>query len=640
MKIFETAKWIWRVADEQSKDEYVEFFKRITLRADEKTVVRISCDGDYTLFINGKYAASNQYGDYEHYKVYDELDVSELVKDGENDFAVLVWHSGYNSSRYIVGAAGLIYEVLQGGRARAVSDTDTLCRRSSAYKSGYEKIVTVQLGYSFLYDATKEDGWLNGNGEGFEPARLQNKTTSFFARPNKKLELLERVKTTVLAQEANRILIDLGEETVGLPVLEFVSEKSQTVNVAFGEHILDGGVRRRIGNRDFSFEYVAKVGVNRYVNYMLRLGCRYLEVTSEYPIDLQYIGVLPQVYPVKKRAVVLQNEPDQRIYDICVNTLQLCMMEHYVDCPWREQCLYAFDSRNQMLCGYYAFEGGNAEYARSNLKLMSEDRREDGLLSICYPCGVDLTIPSFSLHYFLAVREYLEHTGDVEFVKEIYPKLQAVLKTFIDNVQDDLAHTFAGKNHWNFYDWSDYLNGRYRGEEDSSPDLVINSLFVLALKHLQKIDEALGYPFAYADLADRVSRRAKQAFFRSDKGLFAMWEDGEEYTVLGNALAVLAGLTSKDEAERICRKIATGELSESSLSTKAFKYDALLATDSEKYKDVVLSELRRDYQVMLDEGATTVWETLDGAKAFSDAGSLCHGWSAAPIYYFHKLLLR
>ena len=73
-------------------------------------------------------------------------------------------------------------------------------------------------------------------------------------------------------------------------------------------------------------------------------------------------------------------------------------MEHYVDTPWREQCLYAFDSRNQMLCGYYVFENGNAEYARGNLKLIAEDRRADGLLSICTPCGTDLTIPAFSLY--------------------------------------------------------------------------------------------------------------------------------------------------------------------------------------------------------------------------------------------------
>ena len=40
---------------------------------------------------------------------------------------------------------------------------------------------------------------------------------------------------------------------------------------------------------------------------------------------------------------------------------------------------------------------------------------------------------------------------------------------------------------------------------------------------------------------------------------------------------------------------------------------------------------------MIDYGSDTVWETLDGAKAFGNAGSLCHGWSAVPVYIFHKL---
>ena len=40
---------------------------------------------------------------------------------------------------------------------------------------------------------------------------------------------------------------------------------------------------------------------------------------------------------------------------------------------------------------------------------------------------------------------------------------------------------------------------------------------------------------------------------------------------------------------------------------------------------------------MLDDGSTTVWETLEGAEAFHNAGSLCHGWSAVPIYVYHRL---
>lgn len=40
---------------------------------------------------------------------------------------------------------------------------------------------------------------------------------------------------------------------------------------------------------------------------------------------------------------------------------------------------------------------------------------------------------------------------------------------------------------------------------------------------------------------------------------------------------------------------------------------------------------------MLKAGATSVWETTDGASAFNNAGSLCHGWSASPIYFYHIL---
>ena len=565
------------------------------------------------------------------------MDVSEFVKDGENNFAVLVWHFGDNTSRYRVGLPGLIYEVLQSGKVCDVSNTDTLCRKSLAYKNGYEKIITYQLGYSFLYDATKEDDWINGDGKGFALSVIQNKAATFYARPNPKLIFQEKANITIVTQDEKHVLIDLGEEMVGCPVLEFISDKEQTIRVAFGEHVLDGCVRRIIGARDFSFEYIAKEGQNIYANYMLRLGCRYLEIYSEYPIDVQYIGVLPQVYPIKKKSVALQNETDQKIYDICVNTLQLCMMEHYVDCPWREQCLYVFDSRNQMLCGYYAFENGNTEYARSNLKLISEDKREDGLLSICYPCGVDLTIPSFSLYYFLAVREYLEYSKDIEFGREIYPKLRSILQPFIENMENGLLCKFAGENHWNFYDWSQYLSGNLHGTENREPDLIINILFVFALKNLQKIDILLGKEFVFDKLYEQISSRVKSTFFQKDNGLFSMTEKGEEYTVLGNALAVLTGLTTREESGKICEQILSGNLSDCSLSMKAFKYDALLLTDAQKYREMVLNEIRRDYQVMLDSKSTTVWETVEGAKAFGNAGSLCHGWSAIPIYYFHKL---
>ena len=110
---------------------------------------------------------------------------------------------------------------------------------------------------------------------------------------------------------------------------------------------------------------------------------------------------------------------------------------------------------------------------------------------------------------------------------------------------------------------------------------------------------------------------------------------GDDYTVLGNALAILTGLTDKNESEYICEKIASGDLSDWSLSMKCFKYDALLATDQEKWQGYVIDEIRKDYGAMVETG-NTVWETSDGARAFNNAGSLCHGWSSIPVYYMRS----
>ena len=512
------------------------------------------------------------------------------------------------------------------------SGENTQARYRVAYKQGVQKLVTRQLGFSFAYDATKEDDWKT-TGNGFQKAVLINKDYSFIERPIQKLKLLERVHGRAILAENNHYIIDLGRETVGLASLDFVSPAVQKMTVAWGEDLLGGHVRQRIEHRDFSFDYVAKAGKNEYVNYMLRLGCRYLEIYTEMSIEIESIGLIPQVYSVQEKQVKLDNALDQKIYDACVNTLKLCMMEHYVDTPWREQCLYVYDSRNQALCGYHAFENGNADYVRANLTLISQDRREDGLLAICYPCGMDLTIPSFSLYYFMQVNEYLKNTGDITLAEEVYDKLISVLNVFINNRKDGLVLKFEGENHWNFYDWSPYLDGALHGTEDAVPDLMINLLFILALQNLREITLKIGKLFAYEDLLEESKKRTNEAFYNANVGLYSMAMGGDEYTVLGNALAILAGVAL--DKEKICEKIVNGELSDCSLSMKIFKYDALLATDKEKYQAWVLNEIRREYGKMIEQG-DTVWETIDGASAFDNAGSLCHGWSAIPILYLNK----
>ena len=120
--------------------------------------------------------------------------------------------------------------------------------------------------------------------------------------------------------------------------------------------------------------------------------------------------------------------------------------------------------------------------------------------------------------------------------------------------------------------------------------------------------------------------------------MFEFTVGGGEFTVLVNALAVIAGLTTKEEATVICNEIANGNLLDCTLSMKIFKYESMLLSDSEKWSGWVLSEIRKEYSKMIESGSSCVWETSDGSKAFENAGSLCHGWSAVPIYFYNKLL--
>lgn len=90
-------------------------------------------------------------------------------------------------------------------------------------------------------------------------------------------------------------------------------------------------------------------------------------------------------YPVQRIGRKFEDKTMRKIYDVSVYTLRQCMHEHYEDCPWREQALYTMDSRNQMLCGYYAFRG--ARYQRANLVYISKGSARTGCSACVSPAG-------------------------------------------------------------------------------------------------------------------------------------------------------------------------------------------------------------------------------------------------------------
>ncbi|MDR1093686.1 MAG: family 78 glycoside hydrolase catalytic domain [Clostridiales bacterium] len=656
------AKWIWK-AGGAAADEYAEFHDGFSY-AGGGAEIELSCDSNYALYVNGRLAGFSQYADFPHYKVSDTIDIAEFLNAGENVLKIVVWYYGAEFQTYYMGKAGLIYEVARGGKTAAWSSPRTRCGTTADYVGGLKKIITGQLGYSFRYDTRRAEPALSG-------AVVQDGMPGALRpRPIKRLELTDTFFGEPIFGEpigasigGGRKIYDLSRERVGFLHIKFKAESGALVTVSYGEHLADGEVRRRIDGRDFSVELIANGETAEYLNPFRRLGCRYLQVDCAVPVDVQFIGIRETLYPLSVRPFRADTESRQRIYDVCVRTLQLCMHEHYEDCPWREQALYTMDSRNQMLCGYYAF--GEYAFARANLKLIGEDRRADGLLSICSPSKVDLTIPSFSLYYVAQMREYAEHSGDDTLLAEYYGKLRRIVGIFADRAEGGLVPAFYGdKAYWNFYEWADGLAGTLWGADEKRFDLILNALFSRTLQSMSAISRRLGRDAdgaGYGALSARVNEAINARFFDGGRGLYKTFENGAHFCELGNALAVLCGAAAGGRAEGICAQLAgeggagggsdglsgggsgglSGEVVDmvpATLSMICFKYDALLATDGGKYAAYVLSDIDKNYKYMLDAGATSFWETIKGESDFGNAGSLCHGWSAMPVYYYHKLL--
>ena len=637
--MFNKSSWIWATPCPE-RDEYAEFREDFAFDGTARSL-RISADSDYAVYVNGRYAASGQYADFEHWKVADEVDLAPFCQPGRNTLAIVVWYWGEGDlSTYRPGKAGVIYELCgAAGEVLLASGPSSRSRLSVAYKNHYRKMITMQLGKSFLYDASREDDWMVGVAADFTPSTVVDKPMPVITRPIEKLVVGAPVEARVLKNDDDRrILLELGCENVGYVDVDIESDGPQKVLIAYGEHIADGCVRRQApGNScDFSVEVVVGGGRTVYMNPFRRLAARYLEVFAEAPVKIHRVTLRPTDYPLRERPFDAGTPLRRDIYRICVNTLRLCMHEHYEDCPWREQALYAMDSRNQMLCGYYAF--GETAFPRASLQLMAQDRRYDDLLTITVPCGMDLCIPSFSMHYITAVREYYEYSQDLSLLAEVWDKLCSITNAMIRNMGGGMYRTFHGVGHWNYYESG--ISGSFVGEEEPGADLIGNCLFVLTMENMAKIAGWLGRDGgAYATLAAQVREAIRATFYDEASGLYVYRTDDRRLTELGNSLAILCGVATGAQAERIAEIIADPDsgLQPTTLSMACFKYDALLMADRDAYKDTILDTIEKQYAVMLDAGSTTVWEDFLGESAYNGMGSLCHGWSAIPIYYFHLL---
>ena len=299
------------------------------------------------------------------------------------------------------------------------------------------------------------------------------------------------------------------------------------------------------------------------------------------------------------------------------------------------------DSRLQMLCAYYAF--GEYRLARESIRLLGRSLRPDGLLELCSPGKDRVTIPSFTLAWPCQLADYVLFSGDVAFGEEMLPTALRIAQAALGRVAaSGLVPAYTQPGCWNFYEWSPGLDGGEIHRTAPFParfDAPLSAFLILALQSISRLCGWLGKPDAAAGLdaeADRLGA-ALEAFWNESSGCYAAYlspgGSRAHYAQLTQALILCSGACPAPRRSGLAHRLLQGEgLLPLTLSSCFFRYEALLAEDG--LAPAVFDEIARRWGGMLLNGARTFWETERGAEDFHRAGSLCHGWSAIPIYFY------
>ncbi|RKY03473.1 hypothetical protein DRP77_06015, partial [Candidatus Poribacteria bacterium] len=157
------ARWIWAPGSGAEGNVYVYFRKEFELnRPPRGFKLLISAETYYRLFINGRLVGQGPPLSQPFFKYYDEREVDEHLREGENCIAVVVYYVGKVREGIDPSRGGLLLELIDGeGRTVLGSGPDWRCLRSPAHaRNTFAFRMNYAFPYQEVFDARREpQGW-------------------------------------------------------------------------------------------------------------------------------------------------------------------------------------------------------------------------------------------------------------------------------------------------------------------------------------------------------------------------------------------------------------------------------------------------------------------------------------------------
>jgi alpha-L-rhamnosidase len=671
-------------------------FRKVLELADrpQRFVVHVTADNRYQFWVNGERVLwGPARGDLNHWR-FETIDLAPYLRAGRNVLAAAVWNYGEMAPEaQVTWRTGFLLQGDTKAEQAANSNDSWKAVRDLAYAPipftsaqmrgyyvvgpgerfdgaahpwGWEAVDFDDGPWTMAVPAVG-DGRANGSPRGAQdgPNRWQLVPRTI-PLMEERLERMASVRQAVgviapagfpktparisiPAGTRARLLIDQEHLTTAYPVLEYSGGAGTTIRLGYAEALYTpaaGGARPEKGNRnevegkEFVGNYdivVADGGRHRRYSPLWWRTYRYLELSIEThaePLVLEDLHGLYTGYPFERRSRIdAGSSVVPQILDVGWRTARLCAHESYMDCPYYEQLQYAGDTRIQALVSYYT--AGDARLAKNAIAQLNDSRTAEGATMSRAPTRQQQYIPPFSLWWVGMVHDYYMYVGDAAFVRGMLPGTRAVLQFFAGHQQPD--GSLAAMPWWNFVDWtSEWRSGVPPRDPDGS-SAPLDLQLLLAYDWAARLEADLGshaIAAEYEAQAARLRRAIRARYWDEGRRLFADTPARTQFSQHANVLAVLAGVSTGEEARTLVTRIlADTTIVQCSYYFRHYLHAAVnLVGEGDRYLGLL-----GEWESMLSKGLTTFAER--GDMPSNPTRSDCHAWSASPNFEVFRTVL-
>jgi hypothetical protein len=363
---------------------------------------------------------------------------------------------------------------------------------------------------------------------------------------------------------------------------------------------------------------------------------RFIKVTVETgdtPLTLYPFKLIETRFPLENKVTFHSSQPWlQKVWDISLRTLELCMHESYEDCPFYEQLQYTMDTRLQMLFTHVI--SNDTDMPLKTIHDYHTSLLPEGILQSRFPSKHPQVIPVFALHWIFVLKDIYMETGDLSNLERYRPTMESVLGWFKRKTGAQGLVEYL--DYWDYCDWTDAwddIQGTPRASKHG-PSTIQNLVYAYALGVSSEILDALGH----TQLAEKyrsekigICERIDALCWFEGKGLYREGPGFEEYSQHAQLWAVLNRLAQGDKAKAIMGKtIDDATLVPCSFVLQFYLFRAL---ERAGYYEKT-EKLWGLWKELLDLDLTTVPE-IPGKYTRSD----CHAWGSLMLHELPRKFL-